>query len=197
MARIHIAARIVAPWKFSAGRDRADPEDVDPDQNADRHQQLRNKCQRAVRVGRMAGTRQAAPDTVRRQRPDADEREQQHHHLEQRVDRAVRHQHGGDGIAEAGRRMFAAAGAANVGAGSGNSSTIAASPADTRAQSRRPQAARRRPASRRIAGRPVRRKRALAPSSSPPDQSAADRGFGQRNIRRREPAPRPSASSRP
>ena len=43
----------------------------------------------------------AAPEAVRRERPDADQREQQHDLLQQRIDRAVGDQDGGDGVAQA------------------------------------------------------------------------------------------------
>ena len=75
-----------------------------PDEDPHRHQQLGDKSQHAVRVSTMARAGEAAPNAVRRQRPDTDQCKQQHHRFEQSVDRAVRHQDGGDGIAEAGRR---------------------------------------------------------------------------------------------
>ena len=79
--------------------------------------------------------------------------------------------------------MFAAACGASVGAGSGNSSTIAASPADTRAQ--RTAAARRRVARRLARRRPTRLGRAqpgARTEQQPPGHSAAERGLGQRDI---------------
>ena len=48
--------------EFAAGSNRPNPEDVDADQDPDRHQQLGDKGQHALRISMMARTGQAAPE---------------------------------------------------------------------------------------------------------------------------------------
>ena len=89
--------------ELAAGVVGADPEDVHADDDADRRQHAREVGEDAVGIGAVPRPRAPAPRVVRRERPDADEREHQHDRLEQRVHRAEREQHRGDRIADAGR----------------------------------------------------------------------------------------------
>ena len=100
----------------------------------------------AIRSRKNAQAGYAAPQLIGCKRPDAHQREQQHHFLKQRVERAIDKEDARNRIAEAGIARFARGGGASVGAPSGNS-TIAARPngyqaANTAAQSKRDQPAR-------------------------------------------------------
>ena len=91
-----------AALKRAAGLIRADPEDVDADQDAERRQQLREEGQRRLRPLRARLSRSAAPVSVGGERPYADHGQNQHHLLEHGVECAIGDQDGGDRIAEAG-----------------------------------------------------------------------------------------------
>ena len=70
----------------------------------DRRQQPREEGEHAVRIGVVARPRAAAPEAIGRQRPHADQGQQEHDLLEHGVHGAKGHQHVGDRIAETGRR---------------------------------------------------------------------------------------------
>ena len=134
-------------------------------------------------IGAVPRSRTSAPRAVRRERPDADQREHEHDRLEQRVHRAEREQHGGDRIADAGRRRcWRRPRGASVGAGSGSVSTQSASVAVTAAATSGGDDARQRArplGARRGFGAAQARRRADQQRAG---QAAADGGLGQRHV---------------
>src|SRR5262249_61146757 len=79
------------------------PENVDAYDDAYRWQQPREECEYAARISLMARSRVPTPEVVGRQRPHADQGEQQHDLFEQGVHCTKCHQHVRDRIAEASR----------------------------------------------------------------------------------------------
>src|SRR5216684_5748485 len=79
---------------------RSDPAHIDSHHYSHRWQKLSKKRQRAVWLCIDTQPRYSTPHVIRRQRPDAEQSEQQDHFLEQRVERTVNEQNAGDGIAE-------------------------------------------------------------------------------------------------
>ena len=184
MAKIHIAARIVAPWNSPPGAIEPIQKIWMPTRIPSGGSSRARETQHTVWVRDGAVPGQAAPKAVRRQRPDAEQCEQQHHHLEQRVDRAVRHQDGGDGIVEAGRREVFRCLRSQRRRGLGSSSTIAASPAVTRVHSTAAASRRTAPVARAVGQCLARAQSGARGDQQPAGHAAADRGLGQRHVRR-------------
>ena len=79
-----------------------DPQKVDARNNPDRNQQPCKKHQWTARLRTISERRSASPETIGRQRPDRDQRQKQHHFLEQRVQSPVGHQNRSHRIAKTG-----------------------------------------------------------------------------------------------
>ena len=178
-----------AGLKRAAGLVRADPEDMQADEDADRRDHAREEDQRAVRLSSAERRRRAAPEAVGRDRPDADDREQKHGLLQHRVEGAIDDQHRGDGIAEA--RGFESA----LRLGREGRRRLRQNEDDGRQRAGDHQAEQRR--ERLLAGaRPVarldRERRAQSRSGGHQQnagRAAADRRLGERDIRRQKADP--------
>ena len=193
MTSSHIAASTVAPWNLPPGRSAPTHSDVDADDDPDRRQHPRQVAPAGCRVICRRRPRPPAPGAVRRQRPDADQAQQQHHLLEQRVHRAEGHQHGGDRVADArSLAMFCAAAGASVGgADRAAAARQAPSPRPTAAERGRQHADRQaRPLGR--GRRLCRRRRAAAAISSAPVRPAPIAASVMRDVDRAPAAPRPA-----
>ena len=167
----------------SAGCLRPDPEDVNADHDPDRRQQPGEEGQHAVPAAFCPQPRCAAPEPVRRQRPHADQGEQQHDFLEQCVERAVGHQHGGDRIADAGRRRGAPQPPVRGSAPARAATARVRQDRQTPARHSAPAATRSdRPGRSAAVRAPVGRRRADAAMSRAAGHAAADRRLGQRHI---------------
>ena len=163
-----MAARIVPPWNSPPGSIRADPENVDADHDPHRRQQPREEGQHTVRVRLYPRPRPAAPEPVRRQRPHAEQREHQHHLLQQRVDGAVGIRTPVTALPSPVAGRLATASGASVGAGSDGIARRPRAPADIAAHSTAAATRSAAPGRSAAAAASAPRSRAAAPISSTP-----------------------------